>query len=87
MAKTNVPDIAAEVARLETALEVAREAFRADTSDEYAKLQYVGAQEELVRFRKFWRDVDTTVAMDDPNYGRPTGGGRRGGEFIKTEEG
>ena len=86
MAK-NAPDLVAEAARLEEALELARESFRADTSDAYLKLQYVGAQEELVRFRGFWRGVDATVDMSASDYGRPTGGGRRGGEFIKTEEG
>lgn len=86
MAK-NVPDLAAEAARLEAALEVARDAHRGDTADAYLKLQYVGAQEELVRFRAFWRGVDATVDMGAGDYGRPTGGGRRGGEFIKTEEG
>lgn len=60
------PDIVAEVARLEGRLEEAVTAFRADPADEYRRLIYRGAQEELARHRQFWRGVDVAIT------GRPT---------------
>lgn len=50
--------------------------------DAYLKLQYRAAGQNVSRLRSFWRAIDMTVAMDDENFARPTGDGRRGGERV-----
>lgn len=81
-------DIPGELARLEQRHADALAAHRADLDDGYLKLQYRAASEELVRFRQFWRGVDATVDMGNPDYGifHRGVGGRRGGEFIHLDE-
>mgnify|MGYP003577662808 CR=1 FL=1 len=90
-------DIAAEFEQLNTNYNNALEAWRTEVArantaseqpDGYLKLQFKAAQDALDKFRSFWRGVDASVYMDDPDYGYPKGAyrGRRGGELALVEE-
>jgi hypothetical protein len=77
-------DIEAEHQRLIDLKEELADAVRADPEDEYTQFQYREAQRQLATFRSYWRAIDMALGFGDPNFGRVTGEGRRGGEAVLT---
>lgn len=89
-------DIAAEYEQLVATQESALQAWRDELDaakaegrepDIYIKFQHRSATDALDKFRSFWRGIDASIYMDDPDYGLARGAirGRRGGELVQVD--